>query len=547
MKVRTCQAKKASYSYTRSAASRNKTKIKSDLNGFKSSTNLTSSKTKREIIIKSAAQDLDVLTATTNVINYQDTYIQELNNAINKVDALMRSMDNAMIFTSISQSACPAPTLENLGTRGPLNITLCNIALDVFDNFGCYQKSIYKLTSNINPNQLTTSCLNMGGNPFGILSIHDYGALNYIAVKIYGNTTVYKFPVGGRQLANGSWFHGSQPLYNTPDLPTTYSTTNNCLQVTKNISSIYYKAIPCTEVSGDQFCEFIRPITPLPFVDKSICAKTSMIYGPSGYIKTACYVQYGVDRSLAHGVCQSNGMRLYSIANENDWNGLKNFTTSIFGGAHVFFHVSGERQSDGSWIVNNPNPVPLYSNVSPSTTNKCLIFSSDWSFMDSQDCSKYHYFICEFVNPTLPSNARPVLANCRFDVFDFFHPNGSYYKTSCGAPPNLRFSQLDSFCRASNMYPYAINTANDVNYAICFGSLIYGPNFFPVFQVGGVRDSNGTYFTYTPNKRPVFTDIGVKGTGVNLRFGFSGVRSLIMPSNNGDSLSDGFCEFNRMA
>jgi hypothetical protein len=293
-------------------------------------------------------------------------------------------------------------------------------------------------------------------------------------------------------------------------------------------------------------CEFLKPIVPIQMVQTNVCRNFSTISGASGYNKSVCLAHYSADRATALGFCLSNGMRLYTIANADDWNGLKNYTNLVYGTAGQVFHVNGERLANGSHVVSQPNAVPLYSPVKPTTSEKCLFYVSDWPVLDSQPCTNMRYVICEHVKPLPLPTAKTLPTNC-FNALDLFYPNGNYYKTACRTPGGNNFTIIDAWCRASDMYPFGINSVDDVNYAIMFGRSIYGPTTVPIVHVGGVQSSNGTWFTYTPDPKPLYTGIPINGTGVSLTFTYNTAGMGSFEINNGSRLAETFCEFNRMA
>jgi hypothetical protein len=176
MKVRTCQAKKEYYSFSRNRASRSKVEINDDLDAYKFSIGY---RTRRK---RATSQELDVITASSNLVYYFDVYIQQLNNSIAKAENMTKYYENEM------KATCRAPTLENLGTQNALNVSACDKVIDVFDTFGCYMKSLCRIANNVNSDQATTTCLSMGGNPFGPLSFNDYGTFKYFIYDIFGTS-----------------------------------------------------------------------------------------------------------------------------------------------------------------------------------------------------------------------------------------------------------------------------------------------------------------------------------------------------------------------
>lgn len=101
MKVRTCQAKKESYSFTQTAAAQNKSSVKIDLDDFKASTASSSPGIgKRSITLTASAPEIDVITAVTNLLNQYDAYNQQLNYSIVKVDNMSRNFEQEMTATT---------------------------------------------------------------------------------------------------------------------------------------------------------------------------------------------------------------------------------------------------------------------------------------------------------------------------------------------------------------------------------------------------------------------------------------------------------------
>lgn len=97
------------------------------------------------------------------------------------------------------------------------------------------------------------------------------------------------------------------------------------------------------------------------------------------------------------------------------------------------------------------------------------------------------------------------------------------------------------------MYLFAINTADDVNYVTQLIRAIYGPSVNPV-KVNGAVAANGTWFTYTPTAKPVYSGIQMTGAGNCLAVSvqYKGDLPYFQLLDSAETTSPSFCEFNRI-
>lgn len=149
------------------------------------------------------------------------------------------------------------------------------------------------------------------------------------------------------------------------------------------------KIIPVSEVIPEQRS------------NKAVCAWTSKIYNSNNnYIKTICVLAEGFNFPGASEVCGTYGMKLYAVSNADDFNGLISFSNSIWPNRGASLHIDGRRLSDGSWVVNNPNEVPLYSGAIPTVIEgPCLQFTkltSGDTFTGANCESVSSFSFCEF-------------------------------------------------------------------------------------------------------------------------------------------------------
>jgi hypothetical protein len=93
MKVRSCHVKKASYSFTKNKAEKNKTEVKTDLDALKASISVTSTGPRK---VGASAQDIDVLNATNDVVNQLGQYSTQLSTSIAKVEVLRKEIESTL-------------------------------------------------------------------------------------------------------------------------------------------------------------------------------------------------------------------------------------------------------------------------------------------------------------------------------------------------------------------------------------------------------------------------------------------------------------------
>lgn len=115
------------------------------------------------------------------------------------------------------------------------------------------------------------------------------------------------------------------------------------------------------------------------------------------YRKTVCRFGNGMNQTDARAFCQSYGGQLYAILTDLDYDLLEIYVgkTSTFPGAFV---INGIQAANGSWIVYNPNPQPLFSEAIPSGSG-CLFVRTEAGpkiIIQTDACSRSCNFFCEF-------------------------------------------------------------------------------------------------------------------------------------------------------
>lgn len=405
MRVRSCQARKESFSFSAKAAAQNQSTIREHLDKLKAATKVSaknvqtalkaneSSKpsntekdqgnvTSRSRKVRAVSADIyETINATTDVVDCYTSFLSDLNQAITEVDVL-------------SQSS---------------SLSLCNSTFDALTSTGSYYKTICALSTNLDFPSSQDLCRAAGLKLLQILNYDDYIGFLQAAFSFFGPFPLTPNPshhLDGTLLSNGTWFAGSQRIYS--GIGTT-SVTGRNFQVIQTGQTFKYYGVSSTLVSN-AYCELVKTsmnVSTAPIT--TLCRYRTYIRDRTGkYQKTAC-VMIGtapqgdiiVDNPGATAYCSANRMKLYEIRTADHLYGIQEFIAyRIYGQASsMTFHVAGTRLSNGSYIVGADNTSLPKEAIPTIQTGTCLAVAA--SGILGRACSSFFRTICEFTETAM--------------------------------------------------------------------------------------------------------------------------------------------------
>lgn len=215
--------------------------------------------------------------------------------------------------------------------------------------------------------------------------------LNFMR-KIFVKTNNWRFRIDGKYWDNETaWFlanPGKMPVYPQAVPNRTYC---RCLQIFADaaVDRFYIAEVDCTvavlglfEYTADPIP--VKPTTiaaenttasPTRVVNTTICNVTNDVWASNVLLKTICYAMAPTTTENATAFAAANGMFLYAMTSEEDYNAPINYLNSIAKAADkTSFRINGWfSTTDNVWMVNIPDKKPLYAKSIPMRTgNNCL-------------------------------------------------------------------------------------------------------------------------------------------------------------------------------
>jgi hypothetical protein len=105
-----------------------------------------------------------------------------------------------------------------------------------------------------------------------------------------------------------------------------------------------------------------------------------------------------MNTTAAISYCQANGMQLYSILTDLDYDLLETLAAKTFPTSPGALLINGIRALNGTWFTGDSNPKPLFSGVHP-TGSGCLVIDAGPSYRISfrgLPCNTAANIFCEF-------------------------------------------------------------------------------------------------------------------------------------------------------
>jgi hypothetical protein len=117
------------------------------------------------------------------------------------------------------------------------------------------------------------------------------------------------------------------------------------------------------------------------------------------YIKSFCITDDDGDFATAASLCANNDMKLFQVTSDDDFNGVVEFLdANLDAEDEVHFHIGGNFQENGSWVVGNSLLPAAYNPSSTALRGPCLEFNRGFfgSYLTGEPCTTVWYSLCEY-------------------------------------------------------------------------------------------------------------------------------------------------------
>lgn len=423
MKIRCCQEKKKSYTFTAKLAVQNKTRIQKELDDLKAASEITSKRKRNAVdpeeklkVYRLDVNDLEMnmKVKEDNLKNPGVAQMTQIANAedpdesliINKIDSTDPDTKSNLLSRKIRADS--SHILEVITAIGDIinhfnvyigELTSATTAVEAFSKNFITEVCTASQDVFTSDSYLKTACRKQiqftylesvdfcESNEMKLYRVITYDDLIGSFEAFYGTfglTATTGSYIDGYQASNGSWFVGDQLLYKPAWPKNSYGrcihTSGNGVLTSKNCSTTY-----------NALCEFVKTVPVVRVPVTTNCRNLTTIQDSNSvYVKSACIFHTPSTFDGTTAICRMHGMALFSIKTAEDYNTIKTFAANSYTTTESYFVDA--KLVNGVWMTSSG---PLYSGAVPASSLPCLIFRTNDTV--SVVCNTNYRTLCEFV------------------------------------------------------------------------------------------------------------------------------------------------------